>query len=110
MVENTETEIIKEKTEKISGLSIAALVLGIISIVLWCIWIISIPCAILALVFGILEVKKPKRGMAIAGIVTGIISLVIWAMLFLGAFIFTFMGNLVEEYDYYGTSYFSDQI
>lgn len=108
MVENT--EIVKEKAEKISGLSIAALVLGIISIVLWCVWIISIPCAILALIFGILEVKKPGRGMAIAGLVTGIISLVIWVMLFLGAFVFTFMGNLVEEYDYYDTSYFSEQI
>ena len=45
----------KKQVNDKKGFSIAALVLGIVAIVLSCIWYISIPCAILAIVFGILE-------------------------------------------------------
>ncbi len=48
--------------------STLSLVLGILSI-LCCIPIISLPCAIGGLVFGIQSLKGPKRGLAIAGIV-----------------------------------------
>lgn len=108
MVENKETEVIKEN--KINGLSIAALVLGIVSMVLWCAWFISIPCSILALVFGIIGVKKPGKSMAIGGIVTGSIALAIWVILFVGAFMFGFMEGLTEEDygHYYRSSYYFD--
>ena len=56
------------------GLGIAALVLGIIALVLWCIWYISIPCAILAIIFGAVGRKKAGKSMAIAGLVMGIIT------------------------------------
>lgn len=72
---------------KIPGLSIAALVLGIVSVVLWCIWFISIPCAILALIFGILGIRKHGKGLALAGLITGSLALAIWAVVFTGAFI-----------------------
>lgn len=111
MIENTQTEVIKETNSKISGLSIAALVLGIVSMVLWCMWFISIPCSILALIFGIIGVKKPGKSMAIGGIVTGAIALAIWVMLFLGAFTFGFMEGFMENYDYnynYGSSQYLD--
>ena len=103
MSENKETQVIEEN--KVNGLTIAALVLGIVSIVLWCIWFVSIPCAIIALVFGIVSIKKKGKGMAIAGIVTGSIALVIWTMLFLGAIIFGFVAEeaeyvITEDYDY----------
>ena len=109
MVENNETEVVKEN--KVNGLSIAALVLGIVSIVLWCVWFISIPCSILALVFGIIGVKKPGKSMAIGGIVTGAIALAIWVILFVGAFMFGFIEGLTEEdYDnyHYRSSYYLD--
>lgn len=86
---------------KINGFNIAALVLGIVSIVLWCLWFISIPCAILALVFGIIGVKKKGKALAITGIVTSAISLAIWIAVFAGAFMFGFMEGLTEELDSY---------
>ena len=98
MIENKETEVINN--EKTSGLSIAAMVLGIVSIVTWCVWFISIPCSILALIFGILGVKKPGRGMAITGIVTGSIVLAIWVLVFLGAFMTGFMEGFSEAFYY----------
>ena len=105
MVENTGNEIKKENN--VSGFTIAALVLGIVSLILWCIWFISIPCSILALIFGILGVKKKGKGMAIAGIVTASISLAIWLLLFLGAFTYGFMEGFTEELeDYEPSSYY----
>lgn len=64
------------KKEK-KGFCIASMVLGIIALVFFCIWYISIPCAILAIIFGILGLKTATRGMAIAGLVTGSIGLAI---------------------------------
>lgn len=108
MVENNENNIQVNQVEKqkIYGLNIAALVLGIVSLVLWCAWFISIPCSILALTFGIIGVKKAGKSMAIGGIVTGSIALAIWVMLFLGAFAFGFMEGIAEEISYYGSHYY----
>ena len=63
--------------EEKKGLSIASMVLGIVSLALWCFWYLAIPCAILAIIFGIIGRKKGGKGMATAGLVLGIISLVI---------------------------------
>ena len=98
MIENKETEVISN--EKKSGLSISSMVLGIVSIVTWCNCFISIPCSILALIFGILGVKKSEKGMAIAGIVTGSIALAIWVLVFLGAFMTGFMEGFSEAFYY----------
>lgn len=72
MEENKEEVVVENK-----GFSIASMVLGIISIVLFCIWYLSIPCAILAIIFGIVGMKKGAKGMAIAGLVLGIIAVAI---------------------------------
>lgn len=98
MIENKETEVINN--EKTPGLSVTSMVLGIVSIVTWCAWFISIPCSILALIFGILGVKKPGKGMAITGIVTGSIVLAIWVLVFLGAFMTGFMEGFSEAFYY----------
>lgn len=76
------------------GLNIAALVLGIVSLVLWCFWYVSIPCAILAFIFGIIGIKKNGKGMAISGIVTGAIALVLWIVLFVFCFVVGFTMGL----------------
>lgn len=82
---------------KSNGLSIASMVLGIVSLVLWCAWPISIICSILGLVFGIIRLKKPEgKGMAIAGLVTSIIALVLWGMCFGLAMI-----GMMAEFPYY---------
>lgn len=75
----------ENKTES-KGLSIASMVLGIISVVLCCFAYISIPCAILAIIFGIVGMKKGGKGMGIAGLVLGIITLAILALGALGIF------------------------
>lgn len=110
MVENTNTQVANNRV-KVYGLNIASLVLGIVSIVLWCMWYISIPCSILALIFGIIGIKKHGKGLAIAGLVTGVISLVIWVLLFAFAFMFGFVEGLSEELTQetgYHSSYYYD--
>ena len=60
-----------------SGFGIAALILGIISMVFFCSCLTYIT-APLAIIFGIVQLVKSKtrgKGLAIAGLVTGIISL-----------------------------------
>ncbi len=57
------------------GLSITAMVLGIVSVVLFCVSYISIPCAILAVIFGIIGKKRDGKGMAITGLVLGIVAI-----------------------------------
>ena len=47
-----------ENNTESKGLSIASMVLGIVSLVLSCIVYISVPCAILAIIFGIIGMKK----------------------------------------------------
>ena len=70
------------------GLGVASMVLGIISLVLFCFWFISIPCALISLILGIVGLSKAKsagmnNGMAVAGIVCSAIALVLMVMLFI---------------------------
>lgn len=80
MEENKEQEVVQDENK---GFSIASMVLGIISIVLFCIWYLSIPCAILAIIFGVVGMKKGGKGMAIAGLVLGIIAVAIVAVVYI---------------------------
>lgn len=57
------------------GLSIASMVLGIVSVVTLCASYVSIVCAVLAIILGIIGRKKGGKGMAMAGLVLGIITL-----------------------------------
>jgi len=66
---------------KTSGMAIASMVLGIVSLAMFCVWYLAIPCAILAVVLGtvargpITRGQATGRGMATAGIVCGVIAL-----------------------------------
>lgn len=71
--ETKQAEVVNES----KGLSIASMVLGIVSVVMLCLYYISIPCAILAIIFAIVGRKKGGKGMATAGLVLGIIALAI---------------------------------
>ncbi len=72
-----DTKIVEDAKKDKKGFCIASMVLGIVALVLFCLWYISIPCAILAIIFGVLGIKSTKKGMAIAGLVTGSVGLVI---------------------------------
>ncbi|MFR1776730.1 MAG: DUF4190 domain-containing protein [Clostridia bacterium] len=102
---NVETNAVENKKK---NFSIAALVLGIVALVLSCIWYISIPCAILAIIFGVLGLKSSKRGMSVAGITTGAIGMVLSILLIVSVFLFGFaiLKNATDEltnndYNYY---------
>ncbi len=74
-----------------NGLAVAALVLGIISLVLLCIPYISIPCGILGIVFGAIGCKRTRAGasgggMAKAGLTCGCISVGLAVLLVVLAF------------------------
>lgn len=72
-----------------NGLGIAAMVLGIIGVVAFCMWGLGVLLGLLALIFGIVGHGRAKRGeatnsgMALAGIILGAVSIVFGA-LFLG--------------------------
>lgn len=60
------------------GLGIASMVLGIVSLVLFCIWYISIPCAIIGAALGGVSKSKSAgapNGVATAGIVCSCVAL-----------------------------------
>jgi hypothetical protein len=64
-----------------TGLSIAAMVLGIVSIVLGCLFIGILP-GIIGLILGIVAIAKdkPGKGMAIAGVVTSAVGIVFFIL------------------------------
>ncbi|MFF5565017.1 DUF4190 domain-containing protein [Streptomyces sp. NPDC012623] len=68
-----------------NGMGIAALVLGIISVVGFCFWGLSVVLGVLALIFGIIGRRRAGRGeadnggMALAGIILGAVGAVIGA-------------------------------
>lgn len=75
------------------------MVLGIVTLVLFCVWYISIPCGILAIIFGVLGVKTVDKGMAISGIVTGSIGLFISFCILLAFFTWGFIVGVMNEID-----------
>ncbi len=67
--ESDNVSMVKEQEPGV-GFGIASLVLGIISLLLFC-TCINIPLAILAIVFGIIQlVRGSGKGMAIGGLIT----------------------------------------
>ncbi len=100
-----ELEVIDEKTTKKDdkkGLCITSLVLGIVTIAFIWLWYVSIPCGVLAIIFGVLGRKGEEKGMAIAGIATGAIGLVISIVLLIVLIcgITTGLTKILENLDY----------
>lgn len=71
-----------------NGFGIASMVLGIISLVLFC-TCLNIPPAILAVIFGIIHINRRTGsiGFAIAGIVTSIISVIVTVIMIIVLYI-----------------------
>jgi hypothetical protein len=69
-----------------NGMAIAALVLGIVSLALFCVLYVSLPCGILAIVFGIVGRSRARAGasgggMATAGLVCGVIGVALFVLM-----------------------------
>lgn len=69
-----------------NGLAVAALVLGIVALVLCFVPLVGAISGILAIVFGAIARKSHRRGQAIAGIVTGSIGIVLGILCFFVVF------------------------
>lgn len=81
------------------GLAIASLVLGIVSLVFFCLWYISIPCAVLGIIFGTMSKTSSGAGMAKAGLICSIIAIAIaiLALTILAGFFAAIMGSVTGD-------------
>lgn len=105
--EATQTKVAEEPKKEKKGFCIASLVLGIVALVFFCLWYISIPCGILAIIFGILGIKTVNKGMALAGLITGSIGLFISTLIVIALFMFGFaMGISDALNDTTGNGYY----
>lgn len=86
----------------LNGFGTTALVLGIVSVVLFCLWGLGIVLGILALVFGFLGRGRAKRGQAtnggqaLAGIILGAVGIVVSGV-FLGLMIWAIANDEGSE-------------
>lgn len=88
-----------------NGFGVAALVLGILAVVLCWTAIVGIVLGVLAIVFAILGMRRASRGvstnrgMSIAGLVTGIVGLVIavWFTIVYGSVLSFFGSNQFKD-------------
>lgn len=98
------------------GFGIASMVLGIISLVLFC-TCINIPLAIMAIIFGVIHINRKvgSIGFSIAGIVTSIISVILTVVMVVVLYIAGvnssawFYTTPFEDFvDDYGDDYYDD--
>jgi len=71
-----------------NGVAVAGMVLGIVSLVLVCIWFISLPCAIVGLCLSVVGKNKAREtnsggGMAITGLVLSCVTLALLVIAFI---------------------------
>ena len=97
---------------KQNGFGIASMVLGIIAVVLF-FSLINVPLAILAIIFGIIQLTKKKaQGMSAAGIITGTLSLILGFIFWAGViFIYlksSFAGSHEQPVPSEGYEYYYD--
>lgn len=87
--ETQQEEAPQENSQNGRGISIAALVLGIVCLV-------SnygrITCGILAIIFGSIGIKKDGNKMARAGLIMGIIGIAIWFLVLIGWALVAWLG------------------
>ena len=91
---------------KPQGMAIAALICGILSIVLVCVNILSIPLGIAAIVLGIIGRGKAQRGeaggegLAKTGMILGIVGIALAILLTILAWAgMSFLGNKAKEFE-----------
>ncbi len=73
--QHTEAQVVRVQTQPSNGLAVAALVMGIVGVVLN--WIPFIPyiLGLLAIIFGIFALSEPvRRGFSITGIILGVVT------------------------------------
>ena len=82
-----------EEKRKKTGMGVAALVLGIISIVSALFWYISLPTGILGIIFGAVSAKKIGSKLGKAGLVTGIVGVSLCAFNYISMILILLLAN-----------------
>ena len=83
-----------DDNKKKSGMSVASLVLGIISIVFAFFWYISIPTGILGIIFGAKSAKKIGSKIGKAGLITGIVGVTLCVFDYVSLIMLIVLSNL----------------
>ena len=83
-----------EEEKNKSVMHIAALVLGIISVLTGLFWYIAIPTGILAIIFGVKSAKKKGSKIGKSGMVLGIIGLAVCVALYIGLIMLIIVANM----------------
>ena len=89
-MENVDNKDLKKK----SSLGVSSLVLGILSIVFAIFWYISLPCGILAIIFGKKSINRVGSKIGKAGLILGIIGLALFTFIYLSFIGIIIVANL----------------
>ena len=84
----------ENELKKKSGLGIASLVLGIISILSAIFWYIALPSGVLAIILGAKSIKRVGSKIGKAGLITGIVGLALFAFLYISMILIIILANL----------------
>ena len=84
----------EENKENNSSMHVAALVLGIISILSSLFWYITLPTGILAIIFGVKSARKTGSKMGKAGMITGIVGLSLFAFIYISLILIMLLANI----------------
>ncbi len=80
--------------KKKSGMPVASLVLGIISVVTNLFWYITLPTGILAIVFGVKSIKRLGSKLGKAGMILGIVGLSLFAFVYIGLIMILLLASI----------------
>ena len=83
-----------EINKKNSAMAVAALPLGIISIVLSLFWYVTLPTGILAIVFGVKSIKRLGSKLGKAGMILGIVGLSLFAFVYIGLIMILLLASI----------------
>ena len=89
------------------GLGVASMVLGIVSLAMFCVWYLAIPCALVGCILGAVSLNKAKQagmknGMGTAGLTCSLIALAILIIIVILGFAgLSCLESQVDDYYYY---------
>lgn len=84
----------EERNKNNSPMPVASLTLGIISIVFAFFWYISLPCGIIAIVFGTKSIRRYASKLGKAGLITGIIGLATFTCIYISIIFIVIVSNM----------------
>ncbi|MBR6033385.1 MAG: hypothetical protein IKP28_01335 [Clostridia bacterium] len=85
--------MVDKVNKKKSGMPVASLVLGIISVLTTLFWYITLPTGILAIVFGVKSIRKLGSNLGKAGMILGIVGLALFAFIYIGLTFILILAN-----------------